>query len=41
MQLPPELLPVLNAIRRVGRARLVGGCVRDWLLGLDPQDFDI
>jgi tRNA nucleotidyltransferase (CCA-adding enzyme) len=41
MQLPPELLPVLNAIRRVGRARLVGGCVRDWLLGLDPKDFDI
>ncbi len=24
-----------------GRALFVGGCVRDWLLGLTPKDFDI
>ncbi|MCC6414658.1 MAG: polynucleotide adenylyltransferase [Opitutaceae bacterium] len=41
MQLPPDLLTVLNAVRRVGRPRLVGGGVRDWLLGLPSQDYDI
>lgn len=24
-----------------GRALLVGGCVRDWLLGLNPKDLDV
>jgi tRNA nucleotidyltransferase (CCA-adding enzyme) len=32
---------MLEAARRVGRPRLVGGGVRDWLLGLEPKDFDI
>jgi tRNA nucleotidyltransferase (CCA-adding enzyme) len=32
---------MLEAVRRVGRPRLVGGGVRDWLLGLAPRDFDI
>ena len=41
MRLPEELLPALAAIGRVGRPRLVGGCVRDWLLGLEPKDFDV
>jgi tRNA nucleotidyltransferase (CCA-adding enzyme) len=41
MQLPEELLGILRAVRAVGRPRLVGGCVRDWLLGLEPKDFDI
>lgn len=41
MQLPEELLRVFAAIRRVGRPYLVGGCVRDWLLGLEPHDFDV
>jgi tRNA nucleotidyltransferase (CCA-adding enzyme) len=41
MQLPEELIAVLRAVRPVGRPRLVGGCVRDWLLGLEPKDFDI
>lgn len=41
MKLPDELLAVLRAVRAVGRPRLVGGCVRDWLLGLDPKDFDV
>jgi tRNA nucleotidyltransferase (CCA-adding enzyme) len=32
---------MLEAIRPIGRPRLVGGGVRDWLLGLAPKDFDI
>ncbi|MCF3651187.1 CCA tRNA nucleotidyltransferase [Synoicihabitans lomoniglobus] len=39
--LPASLAPVLEAIRRVGRPRLVGGCVRDALLGTTPGDLDI
>lgn len=41
MQLPAALLTILTAVRQVGRPRLVGGGVRDWLLGLPSQDFDI
>ena len=41
MHLPEELLAILRALRAVGRPRLVGGCVRDWLLELEPKDFDI
>lgn len=41
MRLPEDLRAVLEAIRGHGRPRLVGGCVRDWLLGLEPNDFDI
>jgi tRNA nucleotidyltransferase (CCA-adding enzyme) len=32
---------MLDATRRVGRPRLVGGGVRDWLLGFAPKDFDV
>ena len=33
---------VAESVRQAGgRALLVGGCVRDRLLGLDPKDFDI
>ncbi len=32
---------MLEALRRVGRPRLVGGGVRDWLLGLAPKDLDV
>ena len=39
--LPGDLRAMLEAVRRVGRPRLVGGGVRDWLLGLEPHDFDI
>lgn len=38
---PPALHPVLDAVARVGRPRLVGGCVRDTLLGLAPKDWDV
>src|ERR1041384_3600013 len=41
LQLPSDLRAMLDAIRRVGRPRLVGGGVRDWLLGLPPKDFDV
>jgi tRNA nucleotidyltransferase (CCA-adding enzyme) len=39
--LPDDLREMLDAVRRVGRPRLVGGGVRDWLLGHAPKDFDI
>lgn len=42
MKLPAPLLAALSALRSAGgKPRLVGGCVRDWLLGLEPKDFDI
>jgi tRNA nucleotidyltransferase (CCA-adding enzyme) len=42
MKLPPPLLAAFSALRSAGgQPRLVGGCVRDWLLGLEPKDFDI
>jgi tRNA nucleotidyltransferase (CCA-adding enzyme) len=39
--LPPDLRAMLEAVRRIGRPRLVGGGVRDWLLGITAKDFDI
>ncbi len=42
MQIPSPLRAALSALRSAGgRPCLVGGCVRDWLLGLEPKDFDI
>jgi tRNA nucleotidyltransferase (CCA-adding enzyme) len=41
LPVPDELRAMLDATRRVGRPRLVGGGVRDWLLGRVPQDFDV
>jgi tRNA nucleotidyltransferase (CCA-adding enzyme) len=41
LNIPDDLHAMLEAVRRVGRPRLVGGGVRDWLLGLKPKDFDI
>lgn len=41
LTLPPDLRAMLEAVRRVGRPRLVGGGVRDWLLGERPKDFDV
>lgn len=40
--LPGELRAMLEAVRAAGgRPRLVGGGVRDWLLGLPPKDVDV
>ncbi len=41
LQLPADLRAMLDAVRRVGRPRLVGGGVRDWLLGIAAKDFDV
>jgi len=41
ISIPDDLRDVLYAIQRVGRPRLAGGCVRDWLMGRHPKDFDI
>ena len=42
MTIPPPLRAALAALQAAGgRPRLVGGCVRDWLLGLTPKDFDV
>ena len=32
---------MLDAVRRIGRPRLVGGGVRDWLLAIPAKDFDV
>lgn len=41
LRIPDDLRAMLEAVRRVGRPRLVGGGVRDWLLGIEPKDFDV
>ncbi len=41
-QIPPEILYILQTLNAAGYpAYLVGGCVRDFLLGKAPGDFDI
>jgi len=39
--LPAELTRILAETSELREAYLVGGCVRDWLLGLPIKDFDI
>ncbi len=42
MELPEKVLYCLNALERAGfEAYVVGGCVRDALLGLTPHDYDM
>jgi tRNA nucleotidyltransferase (CCA-adding enzyme) len=42
MHFPAPLITALQSLRSAGgRPRLVGGCVRDWLFGLEPKDFDV
>jgi tRNA nucleotidyltransferase (CCA-adding enzyme) len=41
MILPEELLRLLSEIPALSRAYLVGGCVRDALLGIAQKDFDL
>ncbi len=41
-QISPNALKVLYRLHKAGfRACLVGGCVRDLLLGREPKDFDV
>ena len=40
--IPPEAVWVYRELREAGfEAYLVGGCVRDLLLGYEPKDFDV
>jgi poly(A) polymerase len=40
--LDPDAVDVVTRLQRAGHeAYLVGGCVRDLLLGLEPKDFDV
>ncbi|MBL9172206.1 MAG: HD domain-containing protein [Verrucomicrobiales bacterium] len=39
--LPPSLRRILKETPDLAGAHLVGGCVRDWLLGIPPKDFDV
>ena len=42
MELPFQIQEVLERLETAGfEAYVVGGCVRDHLMGLDPHDFDI
>jgi tRNA nucleotidyltransferase (CCA-adding enzyme) len=39
--LPDELARILRQTSALSRSYLVGGCVRDWLLGIPNKDFDV
>ena len=42
IQLPEAVRTIINELNRAGyEAYAVGGCVRDALLGRQPQDWDI
>jgi len=41
MNLPAELVRLLQQVPELSRAFLVGGCVRDALLGITHKDFDL
>ncbi len=42
LKVPPSAVVVMDGLARAGfQAYLVGGCVRDMLLGLIPSDYDI
>src|SRR6266404_8033329 len=42
MEIPEQVLSLAKTIRREGgRALLVGGCVRDELMGQQPKDWDV
>src|SRR6478672_13501018 len=42
MEIPGHIIVLAQSIRdRGGRALLVGGCVRDELMGRQPKDWDV
>ncbi len=40
-EIPPPLAAMLSRLVKHGRPLLVGGCVRDWLLGREPEEYDV
>src|SRR5919206_2560601 len=41
-EIPQQVIALAGAVRdEGGRALLVGGCVRDALMGLQPKDWDV
>ena len=42
LDLPEEVITVVNTLKNKGfQAYLIGGCVRDILLGRKPKDWDV
>ena len=42
MTIPKEVKNIIESLKKKGfEAYIVGGCVRDFLLGKEPQDWDI
>ncbi|MBQ3215392.1 MAG: HD domain-containing protein [Oscillospiraceae bacterium] len=42
MQLPAHIRYCIDTLEQAGyEAFAVGGCVRDWLLGIEPHDYDL
>ncbi|MDA7617942.1 MAG: HD domain-containing protein [Verrucomicrobiota bacterium] len=41
MQLPPRLEGLLKHLPSSAQPYLVGGCVRDWILGITVKDYDL
>lgn len=42
MAIPQAVLELMEVLERAGyQAWAVGGCVRDWFLGLEPHDWDL
>src|SRR2546423_13032485 len=40
--IPEKVLELARQVRSAGgRSLLVGGCVRDWLMGAQPKDWDV
>jgi tRNA nucleotidyltransferase (CCA-adding enzyme) len=42
LNLPPKIIRLAELVKaNGGRALLVGGCVRDFLMGAEPKDYDV
>ena len=42
MVIPQEVKSILKKLKDAGyQAYIVGGCVRDFLLGIEPKDWDV
>src|SRR3989338_8956499 len=42
MTIPKEVKKIIDGLKKAGyEAYIVGGCVRDFLLGVEPKDWDV